>query len=359
MGASLVEASLDLGHVEAGARRLPLCELELELQQGSPKALVQLARRWLLPHGLWLSAEAKSERGRRLLHGEAQPAVVTAQPPQLHTPMSPEALVQALVANCLAQILPNAAAVAGGNWGDEHVHQLRVGLRRLRTVLRELGGLSSRLPQRIDAPLTAAFRQLGAHRDRQTVLAAITPQLLAAGAAGVGWASAEADETDLAQIVQAPAFQCALLDALAFSLTPGPGAPQNRKALRKLVQPRLRRLHTQVSEGGRRFGKLPLAEQHRVRKRLKRLRYLSEFVAPLFGGEATRHYLEALHPAQDALGEHNDMVVAHALAQPLASGDADARFATDWLARTQRKTARKASKHLAKVARSHRFWKKR
>ncbi|HEX3139034.1 MAG TPA: CYTH domain-containing protein, partial [Rhizobacter sp.] len=99
IGTSLIEASLDLGHVEAGARRLPLCELELELQHGSVKALAQLARHWLLRHGLWLSAETKAERGRRLLHGEAQPAAVSARPPQLRARMSPETLLQALMAS--------------------------------------------------------------------------------------------------------------------------------------------------------------------------------------------------------------------------------------------------------------------
>ena len=53
------------------------------------------------------------------------------------------------------------------------------------------------------------------------------------------------------------------------------------------------------------------AEQHRVRKRLKRLRYLGEFVAPLFGARGRALSSTQLEPAQDALGRHNDDAVGH------------------------------------------------
>lgn len=355
---SVIEASLDQGHVEAGARRLPLCELELELKQGDVAALARLARRWLRRHALWLGAEAKSERGRRLAHRETQPTVVKAQAQRLDLPMSPDALTRAVVSSCVAHILPNAAALAAGSQADEHVHQLRVGLRRLRTVLRELGDLSPRLPRRIEGPLTDVFRRLGAHRDQETVLASIKPQLLAAGAHGVSWAARQAAPVDLADVVRTPAFQRALIDAAAYALAAGQGAAQGDKSLQKLMRPRLRRLHAQVTRGGERFKQLALEEQHEVRKRLKRLRYLSEFVAPLFDGTHVERYLDGLRPAQDALGKYNDVLVAQLLATPLAKKDDDARFAVAWLLRAQRHTAREARNKLLKVERTPRFWKK-
>ena len=39
---------------------------------------------------------------------------------------------------CLEQVLVNASEIAAGSSDAEHVHQLRVGIRRLRTAMREL-----------------------------------------------------------------------------------------------------------------------------------------------------------------------------------------------------------------------------
>jgi hypothetical protein len=40
---SLIELSLDIGHIVAGPKRTPVCELELELMAGQPAALFELA----------------------------------------------------------------------------------------------------------------------------------------------------------------------------------------------------------------------------------------------------------------------------------------------------------------------------
>ena len=90
-----------------------------------------------------------------------------------------------------------------------------------------------------------------------------------------------------ADVVRAPAFQTVLMNLIAASPArrgsrPGPrrpGARSARKALRA-------RLVEAAPAGAARRQALRASrcdEQHRVRKRLKRLRYLGEFVAPLFG----------------------------------------------------------------------------
>ena len=55
---------------------------------------------------------------------------------QLHKGISQFAFLQAVVNNCLVQILPNASAIAEGSPDGNLVHQLRVGIRRLRTALK-------------------------------------------------------------------------------------------------------------------------------------------------------------------------------------------------------------------------------
>ena len=62
----VVECSLDRGEIRAGEKRLPICEVELELKSGDPTCLSDLALR--LRETLSLKPEnvSKAERGYRL-----------------------------------------------------------------------------------------------------------------------------------------------------------------------------------------------------------------------------------------------------------------------------------------------------
>ena len=51
-----VEIALDLGHLIAGDRYQPLCEIEFELKAGKPEAAVRAAQWWQKEYGLWLNS---------------------------------------------------------------------------------------------------------------------------------------------------------------------------------------------------------------------------------------------------------------------------------------------------------------
>ena len=140
-----------------------------------------------------------------------------------------------------------------------------------------------------------------------------------------------------AQIVRNAAFQSVLVGLMA-STTQGldtpHGAPAglDARATRRLLQQRLRALHAQVKKGIRGFATRTPQAQHRLRKRLKRLRYLTEFVAPALDAHSTR-FLDSLQPALSTLGRLNDERVAAALYRELAeSGEPNAWFGVGWLA---------------------------
>jgi CHAD domain-containing protein len=65
------------------------------------------------------------------------------------------------------------------------------------------------------------------------------------------------------------------------------------------------------------------ASLHAVRIRAKRARYAAEAVSPVFGKRAAG-FAEAAARLQDALGEHQDSVVARAWLREAAGGGADA-----------------------------------
>ena len=371
-GGTVVELALDIGKVVAHtgtpqACESAVCELELELKHGPVAGLVALAQRWARQHGLWFSTVSKAERGERLLAGTGTMPAVKAEasrPGAKDASTDGRALQCAIVANCLAQVLPNASEIAGGSADEEQVHQLRIGVRRLRTALRELAELD---PPAFDAaawgpPLVDAFRALGALRDRAQVLERMAPVLRDAGAPPIVLPPEDAASVRPAgSVVRDPAFQAALVALIGFTAAKAPVGEVtalDARATRRLLRQRLQRLHAKTLRDGERFESLPTERQHQVRKRLKRLRYLAEFVAPLFDADRAARYLARLRPAQDALGDFNDEAVANALYREAAEHDAGAWFAVGWFTARHPAGARACRKALQKIGAAPRFWRK-
>jgi len=348
---SRIEAALDLGTARAGARSAPIAELELEHKDGPLQGLFDLALAWQLHGGLWLCSISKAERAARLLTPTAGPVARKARVPRLDAGMDAAALLRAMLQATIEQVLANASEVAEGVTEAETVHQLRIGLRRLRTVLRELAALSPAIAPEWEREMTHAFVALGQARDQEAVVAAVRPLLQAAGAPLLAWHAPPAP--DLAAAVRGAGFQATLIAALALAHASAeqfvPLAPQ---AAREFVAARLDALHRRVTRDGRRFDRLKPAAQHRVRKRLKRLRYLAETTTPLWPREALHAYLERLTTAQDALGRHNDVAVAAAAFRADATVYPDAWFAAGFLQAHLATTARSARKALRKLAAS-------
>ncbi|MNJ43384.1 CHAD domain protein [compost metagenome] len=66
-----------------------------------------------------------------------------------------------------------------------------------------------------------------------------------------------------------------------------------------------------MQRGGRRLARLDAAGRHKLRIRVKRLRYAAEFFTGLFDRpRRERRFLKALETVQDAFGALNDLAVA-------------------------------------------------
>lgn len=368
---AVVELALDTGRVVARRgtpqqAETPICELELELKAGPVAGLAALATQWAKRHGLFLSTVSKAERGERLLAApdSRSPRKVredlSATYEQL--PTGP-ALQRSVVAHCLQQILGPASDIAEGSNDDEQVHQLRIGIRRLRTALRELAPLApGSFDPTWEPPLVDVFRQLGHLRDRSQVMQRVGAELRAAGAPPMPLHGAENANLGAAAaaVVRDTAFQGALVGLMAFTsqgldATGSEPAGLDAKATRRLLQQRLRALHSQVRKGARRFAARKPQAQHRLRKRLKRLRYLTEFVAPALDAHSTR-FLDSLQPALSALGRLNDERVAAALYREVAeAGTPNAWFGVGWLAGRQALAVAACEQALSYIAKAPRL----
>ena len=353
-----VEVALDRGEIRCGTALTPVCELEFELKGGDAAAIVRFGEDAVREHGVWLSVLTKAERGHRLARHDIAGTPVKARPPRLDRGMSGAAVFRAVLKACLDQVVANASEIGEGDRGAELIHQVRVGIRRARTARRELGPLCPVAGPDWEPPFVATFRALGAYRDRHTVVAALQARLAESGSPEPTLASDEAEPPDPVEVVRAAPFQGALLAALASTL-PRPDAPDpvDGAAALESIAARLDRLHRQLGRAARRFETLPTDEQHRARKRLKRLRYLGELVGSLYKAERVERYLERLSPAQDALGAHIDLLVGLEIARRAAeAGDAEAWFNVGWLTAQLDASVRRCRRSLRRAARAKPFW---
>lgn len=362
-----VELALDSGSIIAGGSKLAVHELEVELLSGSPQAVILAARRWVARFGLWLDTRSKAERGDMLARGVAMAPPCAASAVRLAPGMSDAQALRAVLASCADQVLVNASQVASGEHGDEHLHQLRIGLRRLRSGLRLFEGTP------VDAGLALAaaalFGRLGAARDQVVIegefAAELQAALHAAGVSGdVPRAALPDDGEAPAAVLRDAASQTLLLDLLAavhaddsVIEAADTAAPVGDEPLRARLAARLNRWHRRAAADAKRYPELDDAGRHRLRKRVKRLRYALEFSAALFKPRELRRYLRALRAVQERLGAINDVVVAMKAFNRHRDTDLRAWFALGWLAARREVLIAKALPDLKAFARVKRLGK--
>jgi len=352
-----VELAFDSGAIQAGDAVWPLCELEFELVGGEPAALIELARQWMRRHGLWVDTRSKAERGDLLARGTRIAPARGARPVVLKREMSPHAAWLVVLRECLAQVAANASQIASGEHGDEHVHQLRVGLRRLRSAW-QLFDFIATDPALADGA-AMLFRGLGAARDQLVVDTAFAAELgRALESVGVQPAPKRARSADASstELLRNEATQTVLLGLIEASVEPEPvGDAVPVPIAERLARP-LRRWHKQAVADARRFAELDDPQRHRLRRRIKRLRYAVEFSAGLFERKAVRRYLKPLRALQERLGAISDVIVAIDALRGTPERDTQAWFALGWLSARRAALIEQAGAELKAFTKAEVFW---
>lgn len=227
---------------------------------------------------------------------------------------------EAFVANLrasLAQIGANATGAAAGR-DPEYLHQLRVGIRRLRSVLRTFRELLRRRgADAIDRQWRAIMHTLGSARDWDLFHRTLDG----------GELRREADqrrrETQrLARaLVKSPRFRKVRSATFAWARQ----RPWRRHAdagerLPRFARQALDHLHARLCKAAQGINWRDAGRRHRVRIRVKRMRYACDFFAAAFRPRRMRAFLDRLHSLQDLLGELNDIQVQRVLMRGLARG---------------------------------------
>jgi len=186
-----------------------------------------------------------------------------------------------------------------GSPDPEYLHQLRVGLRRLRSALRAFRELLERKEVKaIVRPLRRISPKLGAARDWDVLIGR-----LGRGAGPFKAKRNRARERAL-RAVRSRDFERVVARARALQVA------ETDDSLKQFGAAALERAHRKLRK--QQFDFTDPAERHEMRIRVKRLRYSVEFFAPAF--PRARPYLADLEALQQLLGELNDIAVGRQLA---------------------------------------------
>lgn len=325
---------------------------------------------------------SRADRGaqERPASGEPTAAPSRALPFDVPDDATLEDLIDAVLAECLRHVLANREpAMAQADL--EGVHQLRVGMRRMRSALMLFDRVLARQGMaELRRELRWVGRELSAARDWDVFASETLGPLRAAVPDDPGLRQL-AHETE-AQRRSAHAKVRATLTSERFARferrleryvssrqwRPQPHSKRSRRLARparrqaaRLLERRLDR----VLELGDRIDRLPELGLHRLRIRLKQLRYASEFLAPLYGGRRPRRYAKRLATLQDVLGHVNDgrvtellldQLVGRGSAAPRTDLDHAAGVVTGWSHRVASEERRHALRAWKRFDATRAFW---
>jgi inorganic triphosphatase YgiF len=328
-----VECALDTGELrvepQRGDRAVPVRELELEMKEGDPARLYELARQVHEAVPVRIENISKAERGYALA-GAVAPRAVKAAAVLLPRKASLGEALAGILRNCLEQMQANEQGVLAGE--AESLHQMRVGLRRLRAALAMVKTLVQ-LPEPLSADIDWLAGELGDARNWDVFIESLLPGLplpeehkpAMARVEVAARAEAERHRARVRSAVGGPRYTTLMLGLGAWIAGQGwkQGGQQSAPAdalAQKVAKAAPRLVQHAAARVRKRARQADLAQPeglHGVRIAAKKERYAREFFETFSHGkkEARRHDL--LTGMQDELGLLNDSVVARALVAQL------------------------------------------
>jgi triphosphatase len=335
---SIIELALDQGEIDTGERRFPLSELELELKDGNPRELFRLAHELSASVPIQLAVHSKSERGYALVVDGEPNAIEKAGQLNISAMTTTENAFKTIAKQCLRQVLANRPAMLSRN--AEALHQMRIGLRRLRTansVFKDVVGGSDR--EKVKTELKWITTELGPARDLDVLHAEVLPaigEVLSrqndlAEAARQEFQERRAQAYDkAAHAVKSPRFANAMLEAAEWIETGQWTIPDDPLLKLRREEPigahaaaELARRYKKIRRKGRHLRQRDSKQRHKLRIRAKKLRYAIEFFTCLVAGKKNERHqdaaLSSLKELQSALGSLNDVATRETLMADIAT----------------------------------------
>ena len=294
-----IELSLDEGTVASGARQEPISEIELELNSGNPEQLFAEARRLGDLSGGWLHARTKSELGYLLAEGPAErwskaPRVAITEE------LNAGEAFRTILRSCFAHLTENDDC-ARLDLHVEGVHQSRVALRRIRSVLKIFQSvLRGKRRKQIEGEVRWLGKVLGSARD----LDVFQDELLQPAVDALGEpehlapliveleSRRKAAYAAVNEALSSSRYRHFLIDLFAY------GHAANRdlfksefakggaeRPVAEFAATALSAVHRALLKRGQGFEKLTRDQRHEVRIVVKKMRYAVDFFGTVFDNQ--------------------------------------------------------------------------
>ena len=339
-----IEYALDCGSVftegSSGLVEVFVQEIEVELKNGSPEVVFHQAKEVIRKFDAYIDTRSKSERGFLLAQG------LRFKPPQkvvnlsLKNVINKHEIICILVNSCMTQILNNQSVLnLGHNDYSEYLHQLRIGLRRLKVVFKYLGNLNDELSLEGVDSFKTVFKKLGQYRDNHFVSKFLNPILLTLGGSEVKLGGVQALPHP-ASITKDINFQLFLLEAMFLGRRKSQNEMDAATKLDKykdfaefksFINTQFTKNFKSFSEKISQFSDLDDYEIHDLRKKMKFIRYSLEF----FKDYLSKKRFEVFYKRTSALLQHfgffNDICVSIERIELLVEADPNLLFALGWL----------------------------
>jgi triphosphatase len=328
VGSSEVELAVDRGHLSAGRRRSPIAEFELELKHGRPTDLFRLARDCRRRTGAELDLISKSERGYRLADGGEEPAT-RAESIQLHLKMTTRDAFDVVAYSTLRHFSANADGVR--SLDSEAVHQMRVGLRRLRAAISLFKTvLPGQSTAKIKTELKWLTNELAPAREIDVLIRERIRPLRHLSGPARGPRAVEREFAgrrekafrQASKSLETERYRELPLEILEWLETRRVGnREESQVPISEFVGNLLRRRLRKVKKESRHIDNMASPERHKLRIKIKKLRYAAGFFESLYsdaGRKELARFSARLKKLQDALGALNDFVAHREMATDAA-----------------------------------------
>lgn len=323
---STVEVALDRGVIEADGQSEPIEEAELELKDGGPKLLFDLAQEIGNLTNAQPAFTSKGDRGYRLACRRSA-APDRALDLHLDPRSSIEQAFSQIAAACLRQYFLNEELICSAR-DSEAVHQARIGMRRLRaafSMFKSIVAGDDVAEARNDLKWISDF--LGRARDLDVFIegALKSFELEHPGVPGVEELTQtvrsmredayrrlrEALHSERYRRAMAALLRCIHFGDWRMSAASDRAAKRNRRFV-SFAKRELARRENSIVKKKKRLTEGAM-QRHLIRIRAKKLRYMTEFLEACAPSKSLLRSQKNLERLQDLLGAMNDSIAEERL----------------------------------------------
>ena len=362
-----IEYSLDVGLIKAinsngQETTLSIQELEIELIQGHHDDVLNHAKNFIKRYKAIIDTKSKSELGY-LLANELQATPPTkSKITQLNNQKSDTEIIQSLVNSCLAQILPNLSVLNNETSEyEEYLHQLRIGLRRLKTALKYIALKKIYISESGMNALSSLFQKLGEYRDNEYLKEKLNPSLKASQGPQVNLLN-QNQLPHPKNLISNLEFQLLMVELISLGhkerIEPKEEISNlsDPISLKKATTKLMDRKNISIKDDVQNFHLLSEENIHKLRKKMKFLRYSLEFFNAYCNPKRYTEYFKSINLALNYLGNYNDISVAIEKIAPKIYENPQMWFALGWLRSEQTQTKKLALKSLKQFTQLKKIW---